>query len=301
MTILDLVMMMRHKVTEMDGQPEFFSTQVSEARRFYLDTSGRTRQSVTVVCGGCEHCRPGYRIDRPDFPFHSIEFVARGKGALSLAGREHALSPGKVFSYGPGVPHLITTDADAPLVKYFVDFKGAGAWKMLCQYGLSPGTAVQITSPEAILRIFDDLIANGETDSRYSPLLCATILQQLILKIAETAVTRAAHTTAAFSTYQACRDFIRKNCLTIQSLEQAANQCHIDAAYLCRLFRRFDDQSPYQYLMRLKMTAAAQRLGTPDTRVKEVAYELGFRDACHFSRVFKKIFGVSPDAFRKLR
>jgi AraC-like DNA-binding protein len=292
---------MRRTVAATGGQPAFFSTQVSEARRFYLDTSGRTRQSVTVVCGGCEHCRSGYRIDRTDFPFHSIEFVARGKGALNLAGRESPLSAGKVFSYGPGIPHVITTDANTPLVKYFVDFKGPGARKLLCQYGLAPGTAIQVASPEAILRVFDDLIGNGETDSRYSPLLCATILQQLILKIAETAAGRQARTTAAFSTYQTCRDFIRTNCLALQSLEQAASRCHIDAAYLCRLFRRFDDQSPYQYLVRLKMTAAAQRLGAPDARVKEVAYELGFRDAFHFSRVFKKVFGVSPDAFRKLR
>jgi AraC-like DNA-binding protein len=53
--------------------------------------------------------------------------------------------------------------------------------------------------------------------------------------------------------------------------------------------------------MRLKMTAAAQRLQAPDARVKEVAYALGFGDAFHFSRAFKKVFGVSPDAFRKLR
>jgi len=292
---------MRREAPATGGQPEFFSTQVSEARRFYLDTTGRTRQPVTVVCGGCEHCRPGYQIDRPDFPFHSIEFVARGRGSLTLAGHEHALSPGKVFSYGPGVPHLITTDAQTPLVKYFVDFKGPDARKLLCRYGLAPGTATQVASPEAILRVFDDLIGNGENDSRYSPLLCATILQQLVLKIAETAATQEAHTTAAFSTYQTCRDFIRANCLAIRSLDEVAGQCRIDAAYLCRLFRRFDDQSPYQYLMRLKMTAAAQRLQAPDARVKEVAYELGFRDAFHFSRAFKKVFGVSPDAFRRLR
>lgn len=292
---------MRQNATKAGNQPEFFSTQVSEARRFYLDTSGRPQQPLTVVCGGCEHCRPGYQINREDFPFHSIEFVARGRGTLILAGRQYPLVPGRVFSYGPGVSHVITTDADALLLKYFVDFKGPGAAKTLHQYGLSPGAAMHVASPEAILRIFDDLIGNGQTDSRYSPLLCATILQQLILKIAETAATQEAHTTAAFSTYQTCRDFIRTNCLTLHNLDQVACQCRIDAAYLCRLFRRFDDQSPYQYLLRLKMTAAAQRLHVPDVRVKEIAYELGFRDAFHFSRAFKKVFGMSPDAFRKLR
>lgn len=292
---------MRRKSPTLGEPPEFFSTQVSEARRFYLDATARAQGPLIVVCGGCEHCRPGYQIDRPDFPFYSIEFVARGKGALILAGRKYALSPGKIFSYGPGIPHWITTDENSPLVKYFVDFKGPDARRLLARYGLMPGVSTQVASPEAILRIFDDLISNGENDSRYSPLLCATIVQQLILKIAETAATDAAHTTAAFSTYQTCRDFIRANCMTIRSLDQIARQCRIAPAYLCRLFRRFDDRSPYQYLMRLKMTAAAQQLQAPDARVKEVAYSLGFGDAFHFSRAFKKVFGVSPDAFRKLR
>lgn len=292
---------MPRKAKTRGGPPEFFSTQVSEARRFYLDTYARTHQPVTVVCGGCEHCEPDYRINRADFPFYSIEFVARGKGTLTLNARDCTLSAGKVFSYGPGIPHAIATDPDDRLVKYFVDFTGRNAHKMLRTYGLPPGVVVQLGAPEAVLRIFDDLIANGETDSRYSPLLCATIVQQLILKIAETALTQETHTTAAFATYQGCRDFIRTHCLTLKSLDQIAEQCHIDAAYLCRLFQRFDDHSPYQYLMRLKMNAAAQRLEAPNASVKEVAYQLGFGDPFHFSRVFKKVFGLSPDNFRKLR
>ncbi len=281
--------------------PEFFSDQVLEANRFYLDTHVRARQPLTVVCGGCEHCRPGYRIDRSDFPFYSIEFVARGRGTVALRDSKHALSAGTVFSYGPGIAHVITTDAGNPLVKYFVDFVGPGAGRMLSKYGPTPGHVVQVVSPEVILRIFDDLIRNGQTDSPYTPMLCSTIAQQLVLKIAETAVAEHAHATAAFSTYQSSREFIRLNYRTLWSLAEIAGGCHVDAAYLCRLFKRFDTQSPYQYLIRLKMNVAAQRLHKPNARVKAVAYELGFADPFHFSRVFKRVFGVSPSAFMALR
>ena len=63
-------------------EPDFFSEQVSEANRFYLDAHSRKHHTLKVVCGGREHCRPNYRIDRRDFPFYSIEFVARGKGSV---------------------------------------------------------------------------------------------------------------------------------------------------------------------------------------------------------------------------
>jgi AraC-like DNA-binding protein len=68
-----------------------------------------------------------------------------------------------------------------------------------------------------------------------------------------------------------------------------------------RLFQRFDDQSPYQFLMRLKMNAAALQLQDPSALIKEIAYKLGFSSAFHFSRRFKKTYGVSPDTFRRLR
>ena len=72
-------------------------------------------------------------------------------------------------------------------------------------------------------------------------------------------------------------------------------------AYLCRLFRRYDHQSPYQYLLRLKMNFAAEHLQRPGVLVKHVAVEAGFTDQFHYCRVFRSVFGVSPTRFRGLR
>lgn len=281
--------------------PSFFSAQVVEARRFYLDLSPAKSQRLAVVCSGSERCSPDYHVLRSTFPYHSVEFVAAGEGVLTLGGQKHALKPGVVFAYAPRVPHEITTRADRPLVKYFVDFVGTSARQLLKSPGLAAGELVQTSAPDHVLRLFDELIDAGLRHTPFTGRLCSAILEQLLLRIAETAVSPGAVGTVAFASYLQSRRHIEAHAATLGSLDEIADQCHLDSAYLCRLFRRFDHQSPYQYLMRLKMLDAAERLRQPGMLVKEVADALGFSDPFNFSRAFRRVIGVSPRQFTRLQ
>lgn len=281
--------------------PEFFSLQVREARRFYLDLAPPSDITLAVVCGGYESCAPDYAIRRSTFPYYSIEFVARGKGSLQLGGRTFSLLPGALFSYGPDIAQEIATDASDPLGKYFVDFTGSKALELLKQYGLPPASFARVHAPGEIQRILDDLIRDGLKGTGHAAALCAALLEYLIVKLADSLVPWETEQTPAFGTYQHCRQHIAENFDRLKSLEQVARECHVDRAYLCRLFRRYDHETPYRFLTRLRMNLAAELLHEPDAMVKQVAVELGFHDPFHFSRTFKSVFGVSPQAFRCLR
>ena len=281
--------------------PAFFSADVAAARRFYLDLNPPKNRPLAVVCGGLEHCTPDYAIRRESFPFYSIEYVARGRGEVKLKGRTFPLQPGRLFSYGPGVPHRITGDAADPLVKYFVDFAGAAAPARLRACGLAPGRVAQVFPPNALAALFDELIESGLQVGQSGAGLCAGLLDCLAMKILAAKAPLEDSTTPAFATYQQCRRHVEQHFMRLQSLEQIASECHANDAYLCRLFRRYDRQTPYQFLLRLKMNRAAERLQLPGALVKQVAEESGYADPFHFSRVFKGVLGLSPDAFRRMR
>lgn len=281
--------------------PSFFSADVAAARRFYLDLNPPRNRSLVVVCGGLEHCTPDYAIHRESFPFYSIEYVARGRGELKLKGRSFPLQPGRLFTYGPGVSHHITGDAADPLVKYFVDFAGTNATVLLRSCGLWPGRVSEVFPASVLAPLFDELVQAGLQVRHENAGLCAKLLECLALRIAGARTPLAGVETPAFATYEQCRRHIEQHSRRLRTLAQIAGECHVNNAYLCRLFRRYDNQSPYQYLLRLKMNYAAERLSQPGALVKQVAAESGFADPFHFSRVFTFIFGLSPANFRGLR
>lgn len=274
--------------------PDFFSAQIAEASRFHLRLSSTSGRRLSVICGGLEYCAPDYQIKRTHFPYYAIEFVAGGRGGLRMQGKTVRLVPGSFFIYGPRIRHLIATDQQTPLVKHFVDFSGSSAAGRLRAIGLSPGSVHQSSAPAEVMPIFDELIRNGSKNTPQSSAICSALLEALLGKLSETRMQPGLVETAAFDTYQRCLRILEANAMETRSLQELSALCGIDQAYLCRLFKRFGHGSPYQRLLRLKMTRAAVRMQSPGTLVKQVAAEFGFADQYHFSRAFKSVFGVSP-------
>jgi AraC-like DNA-binding protein len=129
-------------------------------------------------------------------------------------------------------------------------------------------------------------------------MLCAALLEYLVIKVSSLMIQPGARCSTANTKFERCRQYIATHFRRLRTLAQVAEECDIDQAYLCRLFRHFDRQAPYQYLLRLKMNFAAEQLRNKNMLVKEVAASVGFTDPFHFSHAFKNVFGASPEIFR---
>lgn len=280
--------------------PAFVSRQVTAARRFYLNLHPRAGRALTVVCGGWEECAPDYTIDRKTFPFLSIEFVTAGRGQLLLDGHGHSLEPGTVFTYGPGISQHIRPETGSTLGKYFVDFTGEHGRTLLRECKLAPGTCVQLGTPAEAHQAFETLIRLGAGHHRATARMCALQLELLLLALVRSTQPGSPSGRRSLATFERCRQHIDARFLSLATLEQAAAACHVDSAYLCRLFQRFQGETPFRYLQRLQMQWAAERLHTTGRLVREVADELRI-DAFQFSRTFKRIHGVSPSSFLNAR
>ena len=99
--------------------------------------------------------------------------------------------------------------------------------------------------------------------------------------------------------YERCLMLLRANFLTLPSAGALARMAYLDVAYMTRLFQYHGKESPYRMLVRLKIDHAANLIITEARKLEEIGAEVGFPDPYHFSRVFKRVHGMSPKAFRK--
>jgi transcriptional regulator GlxA family with amidase domain len=75
----------------------------------------------------------------------------------------------------------------------------------------------------------------------------------------------------------------------------------VHPAHLTRVFRRYHGTSPGQYLRRLRLEWAADRLLTGPDPVSRVALQAGFADQAHFTRAFTRRWGLPPGRYRASR
>ena len=251
-----------------------------------------------MACGGWEKCASDYRIDRANFKFYGVEYVAKGEGTLTLDGVEHQLAPGSAFAYTPLTAHSIRTDPKDPLVKYFIDFSGRNARRLMGYTVLGASHVAFLHRAQPIHDLFEEMLQTGLRGGRFAPKLCVLLLNLLSLRIEENAHTPQDAEGRARQSFERCRTLLQKEFRTIHSVSEVAARTHLDPAYLARLFDRFLGESPYQVLTRLKMNEAAAHLIGGRLTVKEIAGEVGYADPYHFSRAFKKHHGIPPAHFR---
>ncbi|SEN50383.1 AraC-type DNA-binding protein [Amphibacillus marinus] len=82
------------------------------------------------------------------------------------------------------------------------------------------------------------------------------------------------------------------------SLEEIAAALGVSASYLSQVFKQQLNQSPMAYLTELKMERACKFLRMEQLKIYQVAAKVGFQDPYYFSRVFKKVIGLSPKMFQ---
>ena len=95
------------------------------------------------------------------------------------------------------------------------------------------------------------------------------------------------------------RAYILANQADPIDLDKVAQAMHVSTFYFCKMFKKATGLTFTDYLSRVRVEKAKTLLLNPHLRISEIAYDVGFQSLTHFNRMFRKIVGESPTAFRE--
>lgn len=93
-------------------------------------------------------------------------------------------------------------------------------------------------------------------------------------------------------------DFINQNFARDIRLQELAQVAGMSSNYFCELFKESTGLTAYQYVLQRRIERAKQYLRDPNITVATASAATGFADQSHFTKVFRRLVGVTPAQFR---
>lgn len=95
--------------------------------------------------------------------------------------------------------------------------------------------------------------------------------------------------------------YINENYRSYIKLDDIADAAGVNKYYLCRRFHATVGDTIFSYLDNVRLKRVHDMLINTGMSLEEIASETGFQSGASLSRVFKKIYGIPPREFRKLK
>jgi AraC-like DNA-binding protein len=96
-------------------------------------------------------------------------------------------------------------------------------------------------------------------------------------------------------------ELMLKNLAEDLRLADVAQACELSAAHFSRSFHKTFGAPPYRWLQTRRIERAKSLLNDTRRPLADIALECGFTEQSHFTKVFTRLVGVSPGAWRRLR
>jgi AraC-like DNA-binding protein len=220
--------------------------------------------------------------------------IDTGSLHVSFAGKEYTARAQDCVLINCGKPH--TYFAAEKLSFRFFHFHGAAGPRLYDRIVSRQG---HVFRPSELLLIENALnailvyAADGYHNEAKISAQVHIILSELVTQSTPTPETLAVAVAKAIK-------YIEKHFTKDLTVKKIAEEVYLSECYFSRIFKKYTNISPHEYIVKLRVTFARQLLASTTNSIELICDACGFNSVQHFSRCFRQYFNITPSQYRKL-
>lgn len=258
----------------------------------------------------------GTRVNTEKYHSHDyaeMAFVLSGEGEYLLEGQRYEIREGDLIILNPGVHHqaLVSEQAEVPATEFFVGFTDIQIKD--CEPNTLPvpgdGYIIHTTGElrQRLFKIASSMAAENADcrEGRYF-MMKSYLMQMILLVLREQC--EPVERTVGYAFESVNKTYVVEQVLNYFedhynekiSLELIAENMYLSPFYISKIFKSETGSTPIRHLIDIRLERARELLeSNSKASIQEVAASVGYDDAYHFSKLFKKRYGITPSQARR--
>ncbi|MDL2288570.1 AraC family transcriptional regulator [Oscillospiraceae bacterium OttesenSCG-928-F05] len=250
---------------------------------------------------GYEDCRSGHTWGPAVRDHYLVHYVHTGCGVFHIGDKSYRLSAGDGFFIPPDTVAHYSADENDPWSYSWIGFHGLKAEKYMFSAGLSAkNPRFAYTRDDRMKTYFKKMITASSAD-RVGDMRALGYFYLIISLLTEVGGPSPESDGKGRSELYVKKavEYIRTHYTHGMRIGDMAAYLGLNRSYLYDLFMTYLRMSPQQFLIRFRIEKACDLMRRSQLSISDISRSVGYDDPFLFSKVFKKVTGMPPRAYRK--
>lgn len=242
----------------------------------------------------------GHKMLRSEHSDNLLIYCDHGTGYIKTDKFYGQVKKGDVILLPSGHAHQYWASDEDPWTIYWVHFDGLQANQLIEELDFNAEQVVASIGQQPLLASdFNRLLSLRQSGYRHSVFNYAAALTRQILYFLALQI-RSSNTLKQHNfNLEELRSLMLENIEGELDLDTMAACAQLSRHHFADKYKKLTGISPVKHFIHLKMERACYLLDTSNHSAKQVSSQLGYTDPLYFSRLFKKVIGISPTEYRK--
>mgnify|MGYP000023222796 CR=1 FL=1 len=248
----------------------------------------------------------GHRMQRDSHDDYLLIYCLDGEGEIEAYNQKLIVRPGDILLIPKGVEHAYQARKKRPWTIYWVHFYGHDADAFI-DHLLPPRkentqALIHLGIHSRLVSDFEALLEVRESTYNINAYICgANQLRQILSHIALLRPLARRKQGADGLDIERVHSLMQARVHEQLDLDTLAELVNFSKYHFVKKYKELTGTTPINHFIQLKIERACHLLDTTHNNINEIAFAVGYEDAYYFSRIFKKLMGVSPSQYRKMR